>query len=215
MCAVSALVAIEGLDGAGKNTLARAVTAALRADGATVAALAFPRYGASIHADLAAEALRGGHGDAAASVYGMGLLFALDRAGARDEITDLLGSHDVVLLDRYAASSAAYSAARLDEGADGAAAAWVADLEFGRFGLPVPDLQVYLEVPVAVAAERARHREAVDSSRARDAYERDSGLQRRTGEVYRGLAAAAWVSRWHIHEDGDSAADLAAAVGAL
>ncbi|WP_415847117.1 dTMP kinase, partial [Tsukamurella strandjordii] len=154
------LVAIEGLDGAGKNTLTRAVTERLTGRGLTVEALAFPRYGRSIHADLAAEALRGGHGDATASVYGMGLLFALDRRDAADEIRGLLGAHDVVLLDRYAASSAAYSAARLGESADGAAAAWVRELEFERFGLPVPDLQVYLDVPVAVAAERARSREA-------------------------------------------------------
>ncbi|GIZ96167.1 thymidylate kinase [Tsukamurella sp. TY48] len=206
------LVAIEGLDGAGKNTLTRAVTERLTGRGLTVEALAFPRYGRSIHADLAAEALRGGHGDATASVYGMGLLFALDRRDAADEIRGLLGAHDVVLLDRYAASSAAYSAARLGESADGAAAAWVRELEFERFGLPVPDLQVYLDVPVAVAAERARSREAADASRTRDAYERDADLQVRTGAVYSGLAAAGWVSPWRVHGVDDAPELLADAI---
>lgn len=206
------LVAIEGLDGAGKNTLTRAVTERLVERGLTVGALAFPRYGRSIHADLAAEALRGGHGDATASVYGMGLLFALDRRDAADEIRGLLAAHDVVLLDRYAASSAAYSAARLGESADGAAAAWVRELEFERFGLPVPDLQVYLDVPVALAAERARSREAADATRARDAYERDAELQVRTGAVYTGLAAAAWVSRWRVHGVDDAPQLLADAI---
>ncbi|MDP0396364.1 dTMP kinase [Tsukamurella strandjordii] len=206
------LVAIEGLDGAGKNTLTRAVTERLTGRGLTVGALAFPRYGRSIHADLAAEALRGGHGDATASVYGMGLLFALDRRDAANEIRGLLGAHDVVLLDRYAASSAAYSAARLGESADGAAAAWVRELEFERFGLPVPDLQVYLDVPVAVAAERARSREAADASRTRDAYERDADLQVRTGAVYSGLAAAGWVSPWRVHGVDDAPELLADAI---
>lgn len=206
------LVAIEGLDGAGKNTLTRAVTERLVERGLTVGALAFPRYGRSIHADLAAEALRGGHGDATASVYGMGLLFALDRRDAADEIRGLLSAHDVVLLDRYAASSAAYSAARLGESADGAAAAWVRELEFERFGLPVPDLQVYLDVPVALAAERARSREAADATRARDAYERDAELQVRTGAVYTGLAAAAWVSPWRVHGVDDAPQLLADAI---
>ncbi|BDH58699.1 hypothetical protein MTP03_36380 [Tsukamurella sp. PLM1] len=148
------LVAIEGLDGAGKNTLTRAVTSQLRSAGRTVTALAFPRYGTQF-ADLAAEALRGDNGDVAESVYGMALLFAFDRQAAAPDVRAALRTHDVVLLDRYAASSAAYSAARLHEGPDGAVAAWVRALEFERFGLPAPDLQVYLDVPVSLAAERA------------------------------------------------------------
>lgn len=208
------LVAIEGLDGAGKNTLTRAVASQLRAAGRTVTALAFPRYGTQF-ADLAAEALRGGNGDVAESVYGMALLFAFDRQAAAPDVRDALQSHDVVLLDRYAASSAAYSAARLREGPDGAVAAWVRDLEFGRFELPVPDLQVYLDVPVALAAERARSREAADASRERDAYETDADLQTRTGAVYAGLAATSWVSPWHVHGADDDPALLADAIAAL
>ncbi len=208
------LVAIEGLDGAGKNTLTRAVTARLRGRGLTVTALAFPRYGTQF-ADLAAEALRGGNGDLADSVYGMGLLFAFDRQAAAPEIRAALAGHDVVLLDRYAASSAAYSAARLHQGADGAVAAWVRALEFDRFGLPRPDLQVYLDVPVSLAAERARSREEVDAGRARDAYETDAGLQARTGAVYAGLAAASWVSPWRVHAADDAPELLAEAIAAL
>ena len=208
------LVAIEGLDGAGKNTLTRAVTARLRASGRTVTSLAFPRYGTQF-ADLAAEALRGGNGDVAQSVYGMGLLFAFDRQAAAPDIRAALAAHDVVLLDRYAASSAAYSAARLGEGADGAVATWVRELEFGRFGLPVPDLQVYLDVPTSLAAERARSREAADAARERDAYERDGDLQARTGAVYTGLAAAAWVSPWRVHGVDDAPELLADAIAAL
>ncbi len=208
------LVAIEGLDGAGKNTLTRAVTARLADRGLTVTALAFPRYGTQF-ADLAAEALRGGNGDVADSVYGMGLLFAFDRQAAAPDIRAALAAHDVVLLDRYVASSAAYSAARLHEGADGAVASWVRDLEFGRFGLPVPDLQVYLDVGVALAAERAQWREQGDATRARDAYETDSDLQARTGAVYAGLAAAQWVSPWHVHGVDDAPELLADAIAAL
>ena len=47
------LIVIEGLDGAGKRTLTEGLRAALQADGKSVTTLAFPRYGASVHADLA------------------------------------------------------------------------------------------------------------------------------------------------------------------
>lgn len=192
------LVVIEGLDGAGKRTLTDGLRRVLQADGRSVATCAFPRYGQSVTADLAHEALHGDHGDLASSVYAMAVLFALDRAAARDHLAALNRDHDVVLLDRYVASNAAYGAARLHQDADGKMVEWVGELEYGRLGLPEPEHQILLAVPVELAAERARGRAEQDSGRARDAYERDAGLQQRTGAVYAGLAAANWHGPWSV-----------------
>lgn len=199
------LIAVEGIDGAGKNTLVSGLTRAWQDSGLRVASLTFPRYGASIHADLAAEALHGEHGDLKDSVYAMALLFALDRRGAAEQIAAALAEHDVVLLDRYVASNAAYNAARLRQDADGDVVRWVADLEFGRFGLPVPDRHVFLGVPVDVAMSRARSRAEADASRARDHYERDTDLQHRVDSLYRQLAQKNWKSPWVNSRDRDAA----------
>ncbi|OBK77663.1 dTMP kinase [Mycobacterium sp. 1274761.0] len=206
------LIAIEGVDGAGKRTLTGGLRRALESHGKTVTSLAFPRYGQSVTADIAAEALHGGHGDLATSVYAMAVLFALDRANARDQISRLQADYDVVILDRYVASNAAYSAARLHQGADGDAVGWVGDLEYGRLQLPAPDWQVLLNVPAELAAERAEHRANTEADRAKDVYERDDGLQRRTGEVYAGLAAAQWGGRWFLAGPDTDGATLAAAL---
>ncbi len=203
------LIAIEGVDGAGKHTLTQGLRAAFKTAGKSVATLAFPRYGASVHADLAAEALHGGHGDLSSSVYAMAVLFALDRADARAEIERLRDRHDVVILDRYVASNAAYSAARLHQGADGEVVAWVRELEFDRFGVPTPDWQVLLAVPTELASQRAQRRADADADRARDAYERDDGLQRRTNETYAGLAAIDWGGRWVVAGPDVDAGELA------
>ncbi|MDZ4265132.1 MAG: dTMP kinase, partial [Mycobacterium sp.] len=157
----------------------------------------------------AAEALHGGHGDLAESVYAMAVLFAMDRAGARDEIAHLTAAYSVVILDRYVASNAAYSAARLLQGADGDMVAWVRDLEYGRLKLPAPDWQVLLDVPTELAAQRAVNRAAQEADRARDAYERDDGLQRRTSAVYAELAAANWGGPWAVVPPDVDAGDLA------
>jgi dTMP kinase len=207
------LIVIEGVDGAGKRTLTNGLRAALEGAHQSVATLAFPRYGHSVEADLAAEALHGGHGDLSESVYAMAVLFALDRSGARDEIGHLNAAYDVVILDRYVASNAAYSAARLHQGADGDVVEWVRDLEYERLRMPKPDWQVLLDVPPELAAERAENRAAQDADRAKDAYERDDGLQRRTGEVYSGLAAAGWCGRWLVAGPGVNAAALATELG--
>jgi dTMP kinase len=207
------LIVIEGVDGAGKRTLTSGLRAAFEAAGRSVATLAFPRYGHSIEADLAAEALHGDNGDLSQSVYAMAVLFALDRADARDEIRHLTDAYDVLILDRYVASNAAYSAARLHQGADGDVVEWVRTLEYHRLHLPEPDAQVLLHVPTELAAERAERRAKIDADRARDAYERDDGLQRRTGAVYEELAAAHWCGRWITVDAGVNAAELANGLG--
>ena len=207
------LIVIEGVDGAGKRTLTNGLRAAFEAAGSSVASLAFPRYGHSVSADIAAEALHGGHGDLSTSVYAMAVLFALDRSGARDEIGHLNAAYDVVILDRYVASNAAYSAARLQQGADGDVVEWVRELEYGRLHLPKPDWQVLLDVPIELAAERAENRAQQEADRAKDAYERDDGLQRRTGEVYSGLAAGDWCGRWLVAGSDVDAAALATELG--
>jgi dTMP kinase len=207
------LIAIEGVDGAGKRTLSSALRTALEAAGKSVATLAFPRYGASVPADVAAEALHGDHGDLADSVYAMAVLFALDRAGAGEVIAELRLGHDVVLLDRYVASNAAYSAARLQQDASGDVVDWVYRLEYQRLRLPNPDYQLLLDVSPALAGERARHRAVHEAGRERDAYERDDQLQLRTSAVYAGLAAVDWGGPW-LRVGADAAvADVIGSLG--
>ncbi len=191
------IVAIEGIDGAGKNTLVGALQAALDVP---VEVIAFPRYGHSIHAQLAQDALYGRMGDVTDSVYAMALLFALDRREVKQELLAAQARQGVVILDRYVASNAAYSAARLgtDEVMD-----WVYDLEFVRFGLPRPDVQIYLDTAVEVAAQRAHDRAQHDSSRVKDEYEKNSQLQADTAAAYRRLAQRNWASHWLVSTDVD------------
>ena len=190
------IVALEGIDGAGKNTLVQALIREIaQVDGInSVATMSFPRYRESIHAQIAAEALHGKMGDLVDSAHGMAVMFALDRAGAGEELRQWAASpSDVLLLDRYVASNAAYTSARTSNVAD---RAWVADLEFEKLGLPRPDLQVLLDTAPGTARERAAKRESLDASRTRDAYERDTALQDATFAAYVDLADTGWEGRW-------------------
>jgi dTMP kinase len=211
---VGKLVVIEGLDGAGKRTLADKLIAALAERGKSVVRLAFPRYGIDVHADLVKDALHGRLGDLADSVHGMAMLFALDRQAAAPGIRAELDQHDVVLLDRYVASNAAYGAARLHQDAGGEFVAWVKEIEIDRFGLPIPDLQLLLRVPTELAAARSAHRERTEADRERDNWESDDGLQARCGAVYDELASRQWLGRWRVL-DGSSTVDFTELVTAL
>lgn len=202
---------IEGLDGAGKRTMADKLTAEL---GGRVVRLAFPRYGESVHADLVREGLHGRLGGFGDEVYGMAMLYALDRRDAAPDIRAALAANDVVLLDRYVASNAAFGAARLHQSARGEFVDWVRALEIDRFGLPAPDAHLLLRVPVTVAASRAAHREATESGRDRDTWESDEALQARVAAVYDGLAADGWLAPWHV-VDGTATPDVSALADAL
>jgi dTMP kinase len=201
---VGRLVVIEGLDGAGKRTLADRLLAALAARGVRTATLAFPRYTADVHAELVRDALHGRLGDLGDSVHGMGVLFALDRRAAAAGLRAATAENDLVLVDRYVASNAAYGAARLHQDAHGEFVAWVRELEVDRFGVPVPDHHLLLAVPRALAAERAAHRERTEPGRERDRFESDAGLQERTAAVYRELAATGWLAPWTVLDGAES-----------
>ncbi|MEY8209170.1 dTMP kinase [Corynebacterium sp. MNWGS58] len=198
------IIAIEGIDGAGKNTTVKKLTNRYRRRGITVDVLAFPDYDNSIHAQLAREALYGRMGDLSASAYAMATLFALDRGARREQLLEYVDggarADAILILDRYVASNAAFSWARTGEQD---VTDWVAELEFGRLGLPQPDLQILLDVPVGIAASRAQARSAADSTRQRDHYERDGELQANTNAAYHRLAQSNWAGQWLVSADLD------------
>jgi dTMP kinase len=199
------IVAVEGVDGAGKHTLTRRLEGELTSVGRTVAILSFPRYGVAplgpvVRSMLAGEPTLAG---LASSVRGAALLFALDRGACAAEVAETARRCDVVLIDRYVASNAAYGAARLPPDERPAFLDWVAAVELGDLALPRPDLQVLLRVSVETARSRAAGRAAGDPARPLDAFEADGGLQERCARVYDGLAADAWVSPWLVLDGGE------------
>lgn len=203
------IVAIEGIDGAGKRTLTEALLDALAQAGWKASTLAFPRYAVAPLGPAVRAMLTGDPALApvAASARASALMFALDRANAGPELSAAATGDAVVLVDRYVASNAAYGAARLPAEERSAFREWVATLELGDLALPRPDLQVLLRVPVGVARSQARARAALDASRAPDRYEADDALQARVADEYDELARSGWVSPW-VTVDRAEAAQL-------
>ncbi|ONH23359.1 dTMP kinase [Pseudofrankia asymbiotica] len=211
------IVAIEGIDGAGKNTLTMALVAALAAAGRRVGTLAFPRYSVAPLGPAARAMLTGDPALApvAASARASALLFALDRANARPELDAAAAGDGVVLVDRYVASNAAYGAARLPAEERAGFRDWVAAIELGDLALPRPDLQVLLRVPVQVARARALSRAAADSGRGVDRFEADEALQARVALEYDELARSGWAAPWLTVDRAETAGASAPGADAM
>ncbi|WP_172135666.1 thymidylate kinase [Adlercreutzia sp. ZJ473] len=144
------LIAVEGLDGSGKETQARLLRSALEARGLRVESVSFPRYGQS-GAVLVEEYLRGDFGadPEAVNAYAASSFFAMDRfASYLREWKDLYEGCDVFLADRYVTSNAIHQCSKLPRGEWESFLLWLFDYEYGKLGLPEPAQVFYLHLGV-------------------------------------------------------------------
>ncbi|MBE3568035.1 MAG: dTMP kinase [Thermogemmatispora sp.] len=193
------LVALEGIDGAGKTTQLHLLEERARRQGLRVASLSFPRYTETVFGRCVAAYLRGEFGPLAeVPPRSAALLFAGDRLESLELLSRLAAESDLLLLDRYVASNLAHQGARLAVSERDAFLAWLAHLEYEVFGLPRPALTLYLRLPVAVASSLLATRAQQRRSGARDLHEENAAYLARCAEVYEQLASAHADGPWEI-----------------
>ena len=186
-------LAIEGLDGAGKGTQTKALVARAEAAGLSVASFAFPRYGQSFFSRLITDYLNGRYGPKEAShPLFPALLFAAERFEEATALRQLLAEHDLVVVDRYAASNMAYQTARLTPEAARALAEDIAEIEYSVFAIPRPDLTLLLDLSPAEAQDNVLKKAARDFVEGEmDQHERDGDFLGAVRQAYLRLADAA------------------------
>jgi dTMP kinase len=175
------LITIEGIDGAGKTTVARALETELRQRGLDVRLLREPGGVA------AAERIRDLVKDPAARIGARteALLYAAARAQLVEEAVDpLLRAGSLVLLDRFVDSSLAYQGAGRGLGIDAVAAI----NRFATHGL-VPDRTLLLEIDLALGRTRSRGRDE-----SPDRLEREE-------DAFFGAVASAYRELWQRDPD--------------
>ncbi|MCR4859873.1 MAG: thymidylate kinase [Bacteroidales bacterium] len=185
------LIVLEGLDGAGKSTQVRLFKEYLEGVCPRLEYIHFPRYDAPVYGALIGKFLRGGFGSIE-SVHPqlVALLFAEDRRDAAPRIREVLRAGGTVLLDRYVYSNIAYQCAKLPAGDQSEALReWINNTEYGQFGLPRPDLNIFLDVPIgfveqSLAAQRGGSERGYLHGQ-QDIHEADIAFQRRVRDLYR------------------------------
>ena len=184
------LLAIEGIDGAGKGTLCQALLIQAKKRGIRSASLSFPRYGETQFSDLVARYLRGEMGikDQVPVRYAA-LLYGGDRFESRDVLLALIADNDLVILDRYIYSNVAYNVAKLPPAEQVELIAWIEELEFGMFELPRPDLTLLLATSTELADRLVGKKDKRSyTEQTRDIHEADRDYLSRVSEVYGKLA---------------------------
>lgn len=183
-------IVLEGLDGAGKSTQIAKLREMFRSKGIESEYLHFPRFDAPVYGELIARFLRGDLGSVeSVNPYLVALLYAGDRADAATMIGQWLADGKVVIVDRYVYSNIGYQCAKLSNRAERQTLReWILSTEFEEFGIPRPDLSLFLDVPFSFTERKLSEvREGDDRTYlqgGKDIHEASLDLQRRVREVY-------------------------------
>ena len=162
------LIALEGIDGAGKSTQARRLAQALRERGWGVLLTREPTDGP------AGKRIReAAQGERLSAEEELALFVEDRREHVKEEIAPALARGDVVILDRYYLSTAAYQGARglpVDD-----------IVALNESFAPIPDRVVLVDVDPSASLGRVARRGAAD------AFEREEDL-RHCREIFLSLA---------------------------
>ena len=179
------LIILEAGDASGKETQTRLLFERLLSEKRDVTRVSFPDYGSDSSA-LVRMYLRGDFGAQAADVdaYAASAFFAVDRyASFHTKWGEAYRRGGVILSDRYTTSNLAHQAVKLpDDKARRDYSSWLEDFEYGRLGLPRPDLVVFLDMPPE-ASDRLLAARA-QASGAADIHEKDKNYLHRVHDAY-------------------------------
>jgi dTMP kinase len=184
------LFVVEGIDGAGKSTQIRLLREYFSRRGFSCEYLHFPRTEEPYFGELIARFLRGEFGALdEVDPWLVAMLYAGDRKDAANLISGWLKSGNMVLLDRYTYSNIAYQCAKLsDPELQDELMNWILDLEFRHFGIPLPDLNIFLDVPFSFT-EKKLHASRTGQDRnylngTKDIHEESLAFQKKVREMY-------------------------------
>lgn len=182
------LIVFEGLDQSGKQTQAEGLRDHVTSLGRACRLLSFPDY----HTPIGTEISCALHGEREYPPDVMQLLYIANRYEFRERIDAWLVAGQVIVCDRYVASSIAYGEAQ------GLDPSWLTEIQ--RF-LPSADLTILLDIAPETAVAR--------KSTGRDRYERDLALLGRVRASYRRQASdPQWLLLDGERPKGDVAADI-------
>ncbi|MBI5449398.1 hypothetical protein HY948_03735 [Candidatus Gottesmanbacteria bacterium] len=178
------LIVLEGTDGSGKRTQLDLLTAYFQKKNIPYKTLDFPRYTDSFFGALAGDMLHGRLGPVERIPAKLAALpYACDRWQTKDDISTWLDEGNIVIGNRYTASSAVYQAAKLSAPEQPAFINWIYKLEQEVIGLPKEDIVLYFYVPVAVAQSLVEKRGLV-----KDQYEQNQTMLKTVETLYGDLA---------------------------
>lgn len=148
------LVAIEGLDKAGKSYLVSKLVTYLTNLGVRVEYIHFPTTDKEdLSGRIIKEYLSGRYGNNL-SPYFVATLYANNRYLFSPIIRSWLNEGKIIIFDRYLYSAMALQSIDIPDDELEEFWEWLFMLEYKQYGIPVPNINIYIDTPLSVIEER-------------------------------------------------------------
>ncbi len=172
---MSKLIVIEGVDSSGKATQTELLYNNLLGEFNKVSKVTFPNYESPSSA-VVKMYLNGEFGTDANSVnaYAASCFFAVDRyASVNGGWKDIFYGDGIVIADRYVTSNMVHQASKIENPNEkDDFLNWVYDFEYNKLSLPIPDLIIFLDMPVKYARQLMENRKnKINDSDVKDIHE--------------------------------------------
>lgn len=176
------LITLEGIDGVGKGTQLSLIAKKLDEIGMPYKIVAFPRYDNPssyfIKQYLSLDHPYGTPDEV--GPYRSSIFYAMDRYDASFELRKYIDDGFIVLADRYTGSNIGHQGGKIsDEKERKVFIEWLFDLEFVKMGIPKPDVNIILSIPLEVSVSRIESR-----GRSKDAHEVDPSHLGKSQDAY-------------------------------
>lgn len=185
------LIIIEAGDGSGKATQTEKLHKRLLAEGVNVRKVTFPDYQSNSSA-LIKMYLNGEFGNHPESVnpYAASSFYAVDRyASFKQNWEEFYRQGGIIIADRYTTSNMVHQAVKIQEPKEKETFLdWLWDLEFIKFGLPIPDVVVFLDMPPIYSRTLRAERAKRQGEQIPDIHERDEQYLENCYVNYRAVA---------------------------
>lgn len=180
------LVVIEGIDGTGKLTQLQLLLNYLNKKVIKYASFDFPQYGKTFFGDFAGRFLNGEFGHfSRINPYLASFPYAADRWQSKDQIWQAINEGKLVICNRYTPSSI-YQAVKIKPSQRKKFLNWIGTLEYEVFGIPRPNLVIFLYVPLVLAQTLVakKNKRTYLNGKLKDQYEKNIKYLKKVESMY-------------------------------
>ena len=171
------LIVIEGIDGSGKLTQLHLLLDYLNRNKIKHSSFDFPQYKKTFFGDFAGRFLKGEFGHfSRINPYLASFPYAADRWQVKEKLWQAIDQDQFVICNRYTPSSI-YQAVKVKPTERQKFLDWVETLEYEVFGIPRPNLVIFLYVPLTFA-------QTLIAKKTKDQYEKNFFYLKKVENMY-------------------------------
>lgn len=177
------LIVIDGTDGSGKATQVKLLAQALMKEGYKIKIVDFPEYYKNFFGEFIGHCL-------SEQYYNFlnvhpkiaSVLYAADRWESKDEMEGWLKKGYIVIANRYVSANQIHQGGKTkDVKRRNDFMKWLDKMEYEVFGIPRPDITLYLSLPISIVLDLIKNRESSKMKRAylkkgKDVHEADENF---------------------------------------